>query len=255
MTNSVETLRRGLQVLTLIDRAGPLSQAEIGRRTGLSKAVVHRLLHTLATEGYARVSIGDQLWRSTGGPTLEPEPAAAEALSRAAAPVIESLCETVFWPSDLAVYDAGAMRIVEHTRRKTPFVISRYVAPRLPVLQVAVGRALLAWASQERRARILEELRASPHPRDALARDETKVRLLLTEIRQRGYANRDPALFGKARRSARISEIALPILFHGEAVAALNLCWATSAMSEAEFVQENLSFLKRAANEISDRLD
>ena len=255
MIKSVETLRRGLQILSLVERQGPISQADIARETGLPKTVVHRLLHTLAAEGYARVAMGDQLWRATGGPTHPPMAGSAEALSCAAAPVLEALCGTVFWPSDVSTYADGAMRIVEHTRRNTPFVISRFVAPRIPVLQSGCGRALLAWASPERLAQILREVAASSHPRDALARDQAKVERLLDETRARGYANRDPLLFGKARRSARISEVALPILSGGHAIASINLCWATSAMSEAEFVQENLEFLRSAAAEISETLE
>lgn len=255
MVEVVETLRRGLDILTLIQHKGPISQAEIARETGLSKAVVHRLLHTLREAGFVRVALGDQLWRATGGPANSVASDPNEALARAALPVLEELCETVFWPSDVAVYSNGAMRIVEHTRRNTPFVISRIVAPRIHVLQSGLGRAQLTWATPADRERILSDLRSSPHSRDAPACNIAKVDQLIRDTRARGYATRDPSHFGKARRSARISEIALPVGPADAAVAAINLCWATSAMSESEFTRENLPFLTQAASRIWTELN
>lgn len=254
MSQSVETLRRGLEVLALIQGKGPISQADIVRETGLSKAVVHRLVHTLRSSGFVRVSLGDQLWRATEGPGADSHLDPPEALARAALPVLSELCEIVFWPSDVAIYSRGAMRIVEHTRRNTPFIISRIVAPRLPVLPSGLGRAVLAWATPADRERMLRDLRRSRHPKDAQARDARHVERLIAETRERGYANRDPTHFGKARRVARISEVALPIMVNGSTTASISLCWATSAMSEAEFVQENLSFLRYAAEDIAVRL-
>lgn len=254
MKQSVETLRRGLEILALIQGKGPVSQADIVRETGLSKAVVHRLVHTLKASGFVRVSMGDQLWRATGGPGLDSQVDPPEALARAALPVLTDLCEIVFWPSDVAIYSNGAMRIVEHTRRNTPFIISRIVAPRLPVLPSGLGRAVLAWSTPEDRERMLRDLRQSKHPRDAQARDAGLVERLIDETRERGYANRDPTHFAKTRRIARISEIAVPIMVNGSTAASISLCWATSALSEAEFVQENLPFLRAAAEDIAARL-
>lgn len=254
MTKTIETLRRGLEILALLHQKSPISQADIARQTGLSKAVVHRMLYTLQGEGFARVSLGDQLWRAAGGPDEPPQANSAEALARASLPALLRLCDTVFWPSDVATYSNGAMRIVEHTRRNTPFVISRIVAPRIHVLPSALGRAIVAWATPDERARILAELRNSPHVRDKIANDLSAVEGMIAKTLELGYATRDLSHFGKARRTARISEIAVPVFQEDKVVAAINLCWATSAMSENEFVQENIRFLRDAADEISQAL-
>lgn len=254
MPKTIETLRRGLEILALVQQKGPISQAIITRETGLSKAVVHRMLYTLQGEGFVRVALGDQLWRATDGPNIAPEPTSAEALARASVPALLQLSETVFWPSDVATYTNGAMRIVEHTRKNTPFVISRIVAPRLHVLPSALGRAIVAWSTPQERAKIFTQLGESAHVRDKIVHDTSAVESMIAKTLELGYATRDPSHFGKVRRTARISEIAVPVFHKGTAIAAINLCWATSAMSENEFVQENISFLRDAANEISQTL-
>ena len=254
MPKTIETLRRGLEILALVQKKGPISQAVITRETGLSKAVVHRMLYTLQGEGFARVSLGDQLWRGTDGPNISPEPTSTEALARASVPALLRLSETVFWASDVATYTNGAMRIVEHTRRNTPFVISRIVAPRIHVLPSGLGRAIIAWATPQERAKILAQLRKSAHLRDKVVHDKSAVERMIAKTLELGYATRDPSYFGTVRRTARISEIAVPVFHKGTAIAAINLCWATSAMSENEFVQENISFLRDAADEISQAL-
>jgi IclR family mhp operon transcriptional activator len=79
----------------------------------------------------------------------------ANEIAQVAAPVLERLCRKVVPPSDLAVRDGARMKIVETSRRNTPFVVNRDVfAIRPHMLESAVARAYLAFCPEDGRRRI-----------------------------------------------------------------------------------------------------
>jgi IclR family mhp operon transcriptional activator len=173
-------------------------------------------------------------------------------LAEIAGPILDALCQRVLWPSDVGVYDDGAIRVLETSRRLSPFLVNRdVISRRIHVVPSAMGRAILAWSGAEGRERILADLVRHGEPHERPARDAERMGRLLSDTLERGYAVRHPGYYISVPREAQVTAVAVPVLVAGEPVAAINLSWVASAMSEDNFVARNLSDLCASAAEIS----
>ena len=245
----IESLRRGLQVMQLLRDEAPLSLAALARRSGLAKATLLRILVTLEDSGHARRGLGDGLWHAAGPVAEETDP--DRRLTQVCGPLLDQLCQKVLWPSDVGVYHGGSIRVLETSRRVSPFLVNRVVNYGIHVLPSAMGRAVLAWASDADRAQILADLRNSAEPHDRLAAHPDKVEELIGDTRARGYAVRHPGYFVTVPREALVSAIAVPVMVQQRAIAALNLSWVASAQSEADFATAHLERLQQVAADIA----
>ncbi len=256
---SVKTIRalsRGLEVMRTLEEGGPATLHELAGKTALAKPTLLRVLLTLENEGYVRRGIGDRLYHHTIRAVRPSEDGWKSVLAEVAAPMLDRLCNAVLWPSDLGIYEDGAIHVQETTRRLSPFLLNRDVLQAdIHVLPSAMGRAVLAWSGQDRRESILCRLTELGRLPDALARDRKAVDALLRQTVEQGYASRLHGYYITHRREADVSAIARPILVKGEAVGAVNLTWVSSALSESEFVARHLDRLSAAASEISATLD
>ncbi|WP_159592321.1 helix-turn-helix domain-containing protein [Chelativorans xinjiangense] len=252
---TIRALSRGLDVLRHLETGGATLHA-LAARTKLPKATLLRILATLEREGYVRRGIADQLYHHNFRPTRPPETGWKAVLAEVAGPVLDGLCHKVLWPSDVGVYEDGAIRVQETSRRISPFLLNRDVLDHeIHVLQSAMGRAFLAWSDEERREKVLARLSRSRDLHNRLARDREKVAALVSNVRDRGYAVREPGYFITQPREARVSAIAVPVFLDARSVGAINLAWVSSAMSEQAFVAQHLPSLKSAAREISAGVD
>ena len=248
----IESLRRGLSVMDLLQGSGPLSLAELARQSGLAKATLLRILLTLEEAGHARRGLADGLWHPGAQGVHGPAP--ERRLAQISGPPLDRLCQKVLWPSDVGVYDTRTIRVLETSRRMSPFLVNRVVNYGIHVLPSAMGRAILAWSPEAEREAILDDLRKSDEPHDRLAAHPDKVAQLIEETRARGYATRHPGYFVNVRREALVSAIAVPVLSQGGVIAAVNLSWLTSAATEADLVATALGPLTAAAREIEEGL-
>lgn len=259
MTAGVKTIRalkRGLDVMRSLETDGPGTLHQLALRTGLPKPTLMRILLTLEVEGYIRRGIGDQLYHHNVRGIRPPDGGWKAVLAEVAAPVLDRLCNTVLWPSDVGIYEDGVIHVQETTRRLSPFLLNRDVLRAdIHVLPSAMGRAVLAWSGPAQREAILSRLARSRRGQDRGARDPGAIAALIAETRARGYASRMSGYYITHRREADVSAIARPILVRGEAIGAVNLAWVSTAMSERDFVARHLDPLVAAADRINEMLD
>jgi len=149
----------------------------------------------------------------------------------------------------LATFFDDAMYLRETTRRFSPLTIdSARVGLRLPMLQSATGRAYLAFCSEPERLAIIENLKRSPAPDDAPARDARYVANVLAMTRRNGYGERHGEIFPKT------GAIAVPVM-HGERVmCCLNISFIASALTPKEAALRYLASLRAAAKTIETQL-
>lgn len=245
----IESLRRGLMVMDVLREEGPLALSDLSRGTGIAKASLLRILVTMEEAGHASRGLGDGLWHASARNQHSPGPATR--LAQVSGPYLDRLCQKVLWPSDVGIYEARKIRVLETSRRVSPFLVNRVVNYGIHVLPSAMGRAILAWSQPDARAALLEDLRAGRGPHDALADHPEKVAQLVEETRARGYALRHPGYFVHARREALVSAIAVPVIVEERVVAAVNLSWVASAQSEADFAATHLASLREVAEGIA----
>ncbi|WP_010139990.1 helix-turn-helix domain-containing protein, partial [Oceanicola sp. S124] len=179
----IESLRRGLEVMELLRDGGPLSLASLSRQSGLAKASLLRILLTMEETGHARRGLGDGLWYPAARAREETDP--DRRLSQVSGPPLDRLCQQVLWPSDVGVYHARSIRVLETSRRVSPFLVNRVINYGIHVLPSAMGRAILAWARPGDREAILHDLRHSDEPQTAWPPHPGKVAELIEETRAR----------------------------------------------------------------------
>ncbi|TMJ92611.1 MAG: hypothetical protein E6G77_25300 [Alphaproteobacteria bacterium] len=149
--------------------------------------------------------------------------------------------------------------MIASRRRQRPCSIGfakRSAGP--PTLLTGVGRAYLAFCPEQERERILQRLRRSEKPDDRLARDPKRLEEIFAEVRERGYATRDPIFrgghYGQPPFDDGLAAIAVPLLDRKRVHASVNILWTCTAFTVEEFAARHLSDLQSAAAEIVNSL-
>jgi len=137
-----QTLRRGLDILELIARRGPIGLREISERMTLTRSTAHRLASALAERDLARLT--------TRGYELGPKLLALAETARLqrpltvlARPHLEALARQHLDAVNLAVRDDGRVRYVDQTHGARRMAVRSVVGEMRPMASTALGRALL----------------------------------------------------------------------------------------------------------------
>ncbi len=254
---TIRSLQRGLQVVHLLEEHGRMTLQDLHFFSGLPKATLLRVLATLEEQGWTKRTLGDQSYRLSFdavsmGSKLLPD----TELMELAAPVLDQLCQRVFWPSDIAVFTGMTMQIMETSRRQAPFLINRKVMGIKPhVLFSALGRVYLANCPEAERREIIQRLQNSNLREDRTARNEKWLQRLLEETRQQGYGVREPGYWTSATEvGSDLSAIAVPVFIGKEVKACINLLWPEGLMTVPQFAERYLPQLAGAATDLSEKL-
>ena len=251
---SIASLKRGLEVLSLLQARDGVLLRELHEASGVPKASLLRVLKTLIEHRWVRRRAADGAYLAAVPPQGPAErdarsvaasrPLAAEVL----AGVLRDLRQTLAWPSDVAVRRGGAMRVIDSNRSAygrvwRPSVVGEDV----DMLESAMGRAYLAFSSQEVSRALIDELLA-PGSMRARRRELLERELLAT--RRRGIGSRDRLYAGPDSHHGRqLSAIALPILVNDQVLACVSCVWSTGQASHAEVVEQSLVHLARCAQQ------
>lgn len=224
----VRVLVRGLELVALLNREGPLSTAAISQKLRLARTTVNRCLATLEATGFA-VRLPSRRYALT---------LKARTLSHGYDPVTERLdpvraalhaaAGEMRWPMSLMRLRYPDMLIEDSTDRESGFAVEYFERGMIvPVLTTASGRAVLAFSSTRARETLIDLLWPQRPPELAsLWPDRAALERELAATRERGHA--------RAVRPLRLTEqgsIAVPVLLDGEAVAAVAVRFALSAVS------------------------
>lgn len=247
-----EQLMRGpmrtIAVLRALNVHNGASVAELSKATGISRPSLYRILETLREAGYVAADLSRQKYCLTMlVRTLAQGFADEDWVTQVARPVLISLQRKVLWPVDLGTFMDNAMWIRETTRQSSPMTIDRgVVGLRFPMLGGATGRAYLAFCPADERALILQNLRHSNDPGDALIISPARVEELLETTRLQGYGHRylEPPLDTNA--------IAVPILLDDRVLGCINMTFIAKALKPDKAARLHLQDLRAAAAQIAE---
>src|SRR5512146_1252007 len=188
---AVEPVLRTLRILEELNRHAPATLAQLSDAAGLPKPTVSRLLQTLEDGGYvvrlprrSGYALRERTLRLSSGFRY------SDAVVEAARPFLSALTAQHKWPIGLATLDRDAMRVRFSTGPESPFAIDEnFVNRRVPMLLSALGRAFIAFCSEDEREKILDLLRHSLRETDRMARDARAVGRLLQSVRRAGFAS------------------------------------------------------------------
>jgi DNA-binding IclR family transcriptional regulator len=204
----------------------PLSLAELGRRTGLARSTVHRLVTDLADHGWVR-RVGNRYELGMALFELGELVPVKHRLRTVALPFMQDLHAATGETVHLAVRDGTDAVYAEKLYGHRPLPLPSRTGGRAPLTCTAVGKALLAHETPE----VVRDVLGRPLRRwtAASVTDPRVLNRQLDEIRRTGLAQeREEAAPGSAC-------VATPVLVGGRPVAALSV-----AVPVGDFAPERL---------------
>lgn len=187
----VEALSRGLTILRYVNEEQEATVGGLHAKSGLDKATIVRMLETLEQDGYVTRCDGAH-WRSTGKTILlSGGYSAVREMGRLVSPVLSESREILKWPASFGIFDRDAMIIADTTHDWRGMMVTRQPNHRPPMLTTSLGRAYLAFMDDEERDALLDLLRRDPTGWNVMVKKPRKVRDLIADIREKGYAVAD----------------------------------------------------------------
>ena len=156
------TVERGMQVLRAFrsDQAS-VSNTELVRRTGLSKATVYRLTSTLLDLGFIRhVPGGREFELATGPFPIGQAMIGASELLTAAEPLLQDLADALGVSVALGTPDGLDMLYVAYRASRSVVGLRMGVGSLLPMGTTAIGHAYLWGLPERERAALLQRITA-----------------------------------------------------------------------------------------------
>ena len=256
----IQGLQRGLRVMQTLQTCSIASLNDIHRATRISKPSLLRILRTLEYAGVVSRRLADGHYRLSAVARGGRKRDSHERVAEAAAPVLDSLCQKVKWPSDLLVPAGDHMERRETSRALSPLITHsvcltpREIGTKVNWLLTGVGRAYLAFCPPSERERILAKLLRSDKPEDLLARNPARLEEIFAETRQRGFGVRDPGFVGGPYGTPPIDDglagIAIPLQDGRRVYGSINILWIKTAFTIDQFAARHLEDLRAAAREI-----
>lgn len=239
----LNSLSRGLEALSILAVKDRLTGSELARRLKLPRTTAHRILETLAHEGYVLHDVANRCFRLSAkvrhiafGFNRD------SLLADIARPVLQALCQQTLMPVGLTT-PVGARIVTQvSTDYDAPLALERVKeGASFPLTLGASGHIFLAHCSRPVRTRLLEATQETvkfPPPSDED----------LDRIREQGFAISPP------REGWVEGLIAVPIYFNGDYVAGIHLRFMRRVMTEGNVLRLLLPQLRTAALEIETLL-
>jgi IclR family pca regulon transcriptional regulator len=244
---SLQSLERGMAVIQVFSRERPaLTLSEVANLTGITRATARRILLTLEKLGHVR-SDGRLFSPTPRLLTLGWAYLSSLNLSELALPLMEALVEETHESCSAATLDPPDVVYVARVPTRRIMSITLSVGTRLPAHCTSMGRVLLAALAPEQLDNYLATAALEPWT-DRTITDRDRLRAVLDETRQRGWALVDQEL------EIGLRSVAAPIRRGPDTIAALNVSSAVSRVSLEDLRRRILPPLIETATTISNAL-
>lgn len=246
--NFVRSLERGLAVLQVFSKERPaVSLSEAANLTGLTRATARRVLLTLEHLGYVRAE----------GRLFKPTPRllaigyaylSSLDLWETAHPYMAELADLTKESCSANQLDGNEVVYVARVPSSRMMTVNLNVGARVPAYPTSMGRVLLGGLTPAALDRYFTEVELRPLTPKTVT-DEARLRAIITQVREQGWALVDEEL------EAGLRSIAAPIHDHaGRVFAALTVCGHAGRVTTTQLREEFLPHLLDAAKQISDQV-
>jgi IclR family mhp operon transcriptional activator len=243
---NLSSLKRGLHALSLLNLRETLSASELGLELRLPRTTARRVLDTLVEEGYAEKVAREHKYRLTPMVNMLSSGFSDESwITHVAEPLLARKTIEIGWPMVVATPSGDQMMVRVSTDRLTPLALDHFgVGFKTPMVHGTSGHVMLAFMSQQHRELTLQVLRNSADPKQALAREDSRIRALLNTVRTQGYAH----IIYKEYPEASVG---VPIFLNSVARACLLMGYVKAAIKPAEIVQKYVPLLQALSASIT----
>ena len=244
----LSSVTSALLVLKVFSQGEPeLGISSIAQRLGLAKSTVHRLVVTLAGEGFleqnpqnGRYRLGLSLF-SLGALVRQRMDVSHQAMSSLTA-LRDQTQETVH----LAILDETSIMYLHNMESAQAIGTRSYIGTRKPAFCTSEGRVLLAFNAPELTDVVLKEDLVKRTPKTTT--HVKTLRLILDEVRRSGYATDDE------ESESGMRCVAAPIRdVSGDAIAAVGLAGPIQRLTKKE-LRRLVPQVMAAASSISARM-
>ena len=154
----VTALGRGLTLLAAFEQYERLSHQQLCQMTTLPKATITRLIHTLITLGFLRMTEHGQYRLGSSAVRLSATAWSRHDMVAAAEPLLRQFASENEVSVNLATEVEGEMRYHACCRSPARLSVNLQVGSAVPVDRTAIGRAFYAASSQARQVLIISNL-------------------------------------------------------------------------------------------------
>jgi IclR family transcriptional regulator, pca regulon regulatory protein len=241
----VNSVAKGFEVLKAFDSNSTfLSLSDLEKKTGINKATVRRFALTLADLGYLKVQDNKFCLSPKvldfGAHYLE-----SLTLPDLAHRILESIASKVKESTNLAVLDESEIVYVSRVNAAKQIIGANLrVGSRLPYYATSLGKALVAWLSEEERRRIWNSSKIEAFTDNTITNFE-QFEAHLKICREQGYAE------GNGELEMGLRSIAVPIFSRkNEPIAAMNISTNTIRSTDEKIMLEYLPALLEGAKDL-----
>ena len=157
----VTALGRGLIILAAFEHHERLTHQQLCQMTDLPKATITRLIHTLTTLGFLRVTEYGQYQLGSSAVRLSATAWSRHDMVAYAEPLLRQFASENEVSVNLATEVEGEMRYHACCRSPARLSVNLQVGSAVPVAHTAIGRAFYAASTQARQAVIISNLQES----------------------------------------------------------------------------------------------
>jgi IclR family mhp operon transcriptional activator len=244
-SQTVQALERGLSLLAAINEFSPASLSMLVDATGLPKATIVRLLHTLRAAGYVEraENKGYRLLPRVRDlfSSVDRESAPTQIIRR----MLNDFATIVKWPAELMVREGATMVIEVSNRDSAPINLRRFEHVRFPLLHSASGIALLAWSKPQQREDIIRSTLLQEKTSER-AEVEKATRRKISDALSRGYGVQDYNTPIEGTRA-----ISVPVFSGDAAIAAMALIFLRDALPQSQVDNVLVPKLREVSGKIS----
>lgn len=246
----INVVVRAFDILRALNRQPVSTVDQLHRQTRIPKSTIVRLLQTLEHEGLVtRAQRYGSYYLTSGVRALASGYHSEPRIVEAAAAVADRLTREHKWPVSVAVHEGDAMVVRYSTIPLSPLsFFHSTINMRLSLVTQALGRAYLAFCDPAAQDALIGMLMQEPDITGNALPSEKSIRAMLADVRERGYALRDPAVRPES------STIAVPIFEAQRVVATLGLTWFSKALAVDEAVTRYFPLLRQASGDIAREL-
>jgi DNA-binding IclR family transcriptional regulator len=244
--DELQTLKRGLQALAILNTGGPANVACIARKLEIPRANAHRIVNTLTSEGYCRKIPNSHLYiADLESSEMLSTPCLPGVITSLSIDIIEDLGRMIKWPVALSMPSGPNMITRLATHLSTPLALAKITPGHVQsVLEASTGIVYLALSNEQTREALLAEV-ATAHPA-AFRQWEPHFARVFAGVRDEGYFI--------MRRLGSEASMGVPIILDGQPVAGIAMRYIKSATSRATVVDVYLPRLLEAAGRIEAAL-
>lgn len=242
------TFAKGMSVIKAFDAANThLTLPQIARIAGLERATARRLVLTLVHLGYVKqrdrvFSLTPRILVLAGG-FLQ-----GRQFGKAIEPILRAFSLRIGEPISMAMIDGYEGVYVAHAgNEKAKVSIGLTVGSRVPLLQTAIGRALVSHVGSDLSDEIVENAPLRPYTA-ATVEDRDAIRRDIALTFARGHA------FVDGEFEPGIAAIAVPVGPQGPEAAALGISGQSGRFADPAFREEVVGTLSECGAAVSGLL-